>query len=243
MESVVTKDDDDEDLLDRIGELGDLIKELEIGDEKREKVIMLLDQIEFTLKEKVLTDSEKQEYFERLDKMIRPRFGNYKKKCPLKIHYSDMVDEKIHDIVSAGYYPCQGICSPLIKCSPCRNNLVFDPLVSDLVILEFDHYLEKSQIYEEMERQLTKIVYTEEFLQQCPLAQNDPGYIKKYFKDPQTNERNKAIYKLVNEQVNLQLYKDDLYGSNITVRCKLCHNACKSHTHHPSVQAGRYERK
>lgn len=242
MERVVSEEGE-EDLSDRLGRIMYQITELEVDDERREKVMQLLDQIEFTLKEKRLTYLEKDEYFVRVEKMIRPRFGNYKKKCPLKIHYSDMVDEKIHEIVEAGYSPCKGTCSPVMESIPCRNNLIFDPLVTDLVVLEFDHYLEKSQLYEEMEKQLGKIVYTEEFLKECPLAENDTGYIRKYFKDPPTNQRNRAIYKLVNQQVNLQLYKDDLYGSNIKVRCKLCHNACKSSVNHPQVEEGRYERK
>lgn len=227
-------------LLERIRILTDSIILLSESDKRREQIELLLDQIEAVLNQKLLTKEDQEEYFRRLDKMIRPRFGNYKKPCPLKIHYSSKVDGKILELVEKGYFPCSGTCSPEEESIPCRNNLIFDPLQTDLVVLEFDHWLEKSEIYEEMRKSLENLILTEEFLSQFPLAQYDPAYVKKYFRDPPANARNRAIYKLVESQINLDLYRDDLYGSNIKVRCKLCHNACKSSSFHPSIKRGRY---
>lgn len=229
-------------LVERIMTLTESIVLLDENDERREQIKPLLDQIEFVLKEKVLSEDQQNDYFQRLDKMIRPRFGNYKKPCPLKIHYRSKVDGKILELVEKGYFPCSGTCSSQESSIACTNNLIFDPLKTDLVVLEFDHWLERSAIYEEMKKSLEKLVLTKEFLKECPLAENDTAYVKKYFRDPPTNARNKAIYKLVDSQINLDLYRDDLYGSNIIVRCKLCHNACKSSSNHPLLIEGRYLR-
>lgn len=235
------KEEKEDSLGERLRELADRIDEAS-GDELKELegLITLLERI--VLNEvQIMSDEEDVAYKMRVRKMIPPRFANYKKQCPLGVHYHGMIDKKVDDLVEWGYCPCLGTCSPTKKAIPCRNHLLFHPLESDLVILEFDHWLERSDIYSEMKRSLYQIKMTEEFLAICPHAIDDPvTYIKKYFLDPPTNETNGAIFKLVSEQIDLNLYRDDLYGSNIVVRCKLCHNACKSSTHHPQMNEGRY---
>jgi hypothetical protein len=199
----------------------------------------LIDMMNRMVLHRPLTDYEKNAYREKVLKMIPPRFNNYKKDCPLKIHYRNVVDEKADAIVAQSI--CNGICSSRVPTTPCLNAFDFDTRNPQLVLLEFDHWLERDAIYRELRRSLDEIQIPQDFLDKYPKAVDNPiEYILKNFKDPRETVLQGDIYNMLYNLLNFPLLIDDLYGSNIYIRCNACHTASKSSANHPIINQGRY---
>jgi hypothetical protein len=229
-------------LKERILALSDNVNDLD--DEMVSKMNKLIDMMERLALYKPLSDEEAAIYRKVVAKMIPPRFNNYKKDSPLKLHYRDVVDDKVDEIVALSQQTssiCSGVCTPQLATAPCLNAFDFDARDPQLVLLEFDHWLERDAIYREISRCLKEIVIPQTFIEQYPGA-SDVGYVMKNFEDPIRTVLQRDIYNMLNDLLNLPLMIDDLYGSNIFIRCKACHTACKSSANHPRMTEGRYRR-
>lgn len=223
-------------LKERLVALSESVDALDEDDPVMNRLIEMMNRL---VLQRPLTDDEKDAYRKQVLKMIPPRFNNYKKDCPLKIHYRDVVDEKADAIVAQSI--CHGICTSQTSTTPCLNAFDFDARDPQLVLLEFDHWLERDAIYRELRRSLDVIQIPQSFLDQYPNAVDDPmGYVLKNFKDPCATILQRDIYNMLYDLLNLPLLIDDLYGSNIYIRCKACHTASKSPANHPAIIQGRY---
>lgn len=231
-------------LNERMERMKDSLAKLEATDARMdamEKLVLEMENLFIDKKEEiVLTEGEKELYRIKLNVLLPSRFNNYKQKSPLPIHYRILINDIIEKMLDKGKFECSGISSSTDPVSQkCPNQFRFTP--NNLVLLEFDHWYERSDIYQEIEKAIEEIIGCREYLENFPNAQNAPvSYLKTNFSDPPKNKLRREIHEFISLRINLNLIRDDLYGSNIYMRCTLCHSACKSSNFHPTLQRGRY---
>lgn len=220
-----------------------------------EKISHLIQELEKVFDENVsLSKTEKEALETTLKKTLQPRFNNYKNgtkqkgtqvKPPatLKIHYRKQLNDRVTsmmNVFSEGKtITCCGISSKDQSTSKCPECNSLNPRDLKLSNFTLDHYIEQDSVNVTMENCIKSI--DDPFLKKHGLT-NDTilGFVKKNFKEPPKTELQKELYTLLEKKINLNLYREDLYGKNLYFRCTQCNTKSKSRKNHPEIKPDRY---
>lgn len=247
-----------------IKQLGDVIRFLENYDEKTATLIEknqygylmgLVNDMTRCIGPRVLTENELRSTRNALSRMIQPRFNNYKMgtkqktlrigNATLRVHYRSYLDQKIDEMCAIlgrgeSIY-CSGISSVENKIGLCKDYSRLDP--HDLRPEEFilDHWLEQVNINECMADNLNTI-YERDLKENVLPDLYTPRIIKAHYHEPYTGKISitALIGVYLSTRINLEKYRDDLFGSNLILRCHTCNKASKSPKMHPEPEPDRY---
>lgn len=232
-------------------ELTDIVKRIEMGDiskEDKDKLLNSYKEIkEIEIIYKPLNKTEKDDLKRELRTIMQPRFNNYKngtKKADgaiLKVHYSQRIIKTINFLVQkmidgSPYYACCGVCTPDNPNGICKHNEFLKPRGdTNIFNFVFDHFIEQNTINLEMKyciEQLLKENPIKTYIKDNSVPPDEfVDHCKKNYKVYTEKKPQNEISKLLDHFLDLRRYENDLYGSNLYLRCRKCDTESKPY--HP----------
>ena len=203
-----------------------------------------------------LNDREQIKLKKELKKIIQSRFNNYKngtkskgivvqKPATLRFHYSLQLENwatvMSEQMKNGRSIKCGGVSSPLNKTGTvCAWLHVIAPRGLHMENFVLDHWFEKEKFNAVMSRCIRFICNSEDDHYTEGRDGLTSTYIKQHFCDPATTKTQKKIMDYVMKHINIELYKSDLYGNNLVLRCQECNKLSKPSSTHPIPDKNRY---
>ena len=220
------------------------------------KILAITDEMDAIMNTHTLDDDEQKDLSKSLKSVIRPRYNNYKngtkskgkilkESATLKLHYDNEVDTKVaamcDSMKNGRSILCSGVSSESEKTGDlCLWSHTLDPHDLHMERFILDHWYEQDKINKTMRECIDRICVSEDYSE----GRGDltSTYIVKYFHDPCKTTVQKTIMNYLDIHLDLELYRDDLYGDNLVMRCHECNKLSKSPTKHPKPEVDRYIR-
>jgi hypothetical protein len=196
-----------------------------------------------------------------LTRILQPRFNNYKNgtmkdnvvmrpPATLKVHYKHQLTQRVKNMITMflkeDKIHCCGISSPTNPISKCSKYSHIDPRHLNLHQFTLDHYIEQDSINKSMENCLRLLVVhkkeeVDEFQKKEGKSEEEIiSFLKRNFKEPPKTYLQVNVFNFINNNIDLNLYKLDLYGENLYFRCVDCNKESKSRKKHPNISETRY---
>jgi hypothetical protein len=207
-----------------------------------------------------LNKGEEGELKINLKLILQPRFNNYKNgtkqnsrqiknSATLRVHYTYYLNSKIEEYIikmkGGKGITCNGISSQKAPISDCYIGSILDPRKLNMTDFILDHYIEQNNLNKAMIFCLTELgknqCTTGPFLKKHNINQEGfCDYIMENFREPPKTLLEKELSEFLENHINLALYRDDLYGNNIYLRCHNCNVRSKSKDTHMKIEDRRY---
>ena len=179
-----------------------------------------------------------------LKERIRSRLKNYKHWLPsvkkftgLKIDDNkEFIDQKYNQIIDG--YSCPGVANNENACAQSCPEKMKLKYLTEFKSWIFDHYYRQEQIQRSLNSSLDYIIekFPKKWLDDLSFSTTNEkrAYLKKEW-NKQYNER---VYLYLKTYFNFEKYVDDLFGTNLIIRCIKCEQ--QSTTLYPKFQLLRY---
>lgn len=185
---------------------------------------------------------------------IKQQGRQVKMAAVLRVHYGDQVNklvtglvEKMKDGSSVMCVGCSKQETPIT--SMCESCVVLDPRDINMEQFSLDHWYEQEKVNAEMKRYIEHLgnnpkdfPAVQEFIEKhgAQMLHGFASYVSQYYEEPAESELQKEIGIMLTKVINMDQYRDDLFGSNVYLRCKTCDKISKPAKFHPDVPKGRY---
>ncbi len=202
---------------------------------------------------------------------VQPKFNGYKTKAFVGWGYTEREKDAVLDRFVYRKYACPGTCVAWTKsglsvggCGSSKTLNVagetYDAAKDRLGSWEFDHVYRMADVENSMRSALHRAVDRKDargwFVTHNPnvigddartLFAKEHGFVgtperKPFKKQFSAGSEFESLQKLILQYVDVDRYADDLYGSNLVMRCVACHSAGRSADRHPLYEPDRYVR-
>ncbi len=232
------------------------LKKMEV-DEKNNcaRICLLANEMHNITNTRPLTDAEQTKLKKELKKVFQPRYNNYKngttskgrqvqEPATLRFHYTTQLTKKIDDLCEqmkdGRSVLCNGVSSGDSKNDTCEWSHVINPHELHMENFILDHWYEKEKFNTVMATCLDTICKSKYIHYTEGRGILTAAYIKQHFNDPAETDVQKTIMAYLVKHIDIELYKDDLYGDNLVLRCQECNKKSKPSTKHPVPSGDRY---
>ena len=205
------------------------------------------------------------------NRWVQPKFNGYKTKAFVGWGYTERGKDAVLDRFATREYACPGTCIAGTKSglsvSGCESALslevgtrTYDEVKGELGSWEFDHVYRRKDVESSMRSALRQTVGRKDvggwFDTHDPnvigddmrtLFVKEHGFVgtperKPFKKNYSAGSEFESLQKLILQYLDVDRYADDLYGSNLVMRCVVCHSAGRSADRHPPFDSQRYVR-
>jgi hypothetical protein len=214
--------------------------------EEMQRALLRLRDIRQLFRLRPLDERERIRLRKKIQTTLRTRSNNYKMgtvvqgvrggQATLKLHYAEKVRQKLDQMCGVLYagqpLPCSGVSSPDAPRGVCASMSLLDPHNLAMESFHSDHWYEQDSINRAMLEALGDVCEGE---QRFTVA-----FVRAHLRDPADSDASRDVLAFLQPRVDLERYRDDLFGSNLYLRCTACTKLCLSSRLHPQAGIDRY---
>lgn len=155
----------------------------------------------------------------------------------LRVHYAVHVaarTETLCDVLQTGrLVPCCGVSTRRCTVTVCGHGTALDPHSLRMELLRLDHWYTQDHIATSMLHCLQQVC-------ERPGAPYTAEECMRRFTDQPRDRLQREMKNHLEQHLDMAKYRDDLFGSNLYLRCATCDKESKTTLNHPLLALNRY---